>query len=141
MKKLFSALAILIFSISVSLGASFPKGSPKFHTDYNKAMKEAKSKNKPLLVVFSATWCPPCQANKKDVYPSKAVQRYHDNFVWVYLDTDKKKNADVASNFGVSGIPHIQFVSPKGKTIDKTVGGTTPKNFAKTLGKVLKKSK
>ncbi len=125
---------------AVAFGGSFPEGSPKFQTDYNAAMKMAKAKKKPLLVVFSATWCPPCQANKSKVYPSKAVQPYHDDFVWVYLDTDVKKNAAVAQNFGVSGIPHIQFVSPSGKKIDKAVGGTTPKRFAKKLGGVLKKS-
>jgi thioredoxin-like negative regulator of GroEL len=95
---------------------------------------------KPLVVVFSAPWCPPCQANKKTVYPNDQVKPYHDKFVWVYLDTDVKKNAAAAKQFSVSGIPHIEFVSKDGTSIDKKIGGTNPRSFAKTLKKVLRKA-
>ncbi len=140
MKKVLSTILALLAISATAFGAGFPKGSPKFHTDYNAAMKMAQEKKKPLLVVFSATWCPPCQANKRDVYPSSAVKPFHDDFVWVYLDTDVKKNVAIAQKFAVSGIPHIQFVNSNGKSIDQSVGGTSPKSFAKKLGKVLKKA-
>ena len=118
----------------------FPKGSPKFETKYKSALAEAKKTGKPVLLVFSATWCGPCQANKKNVYPSDAVKPYHDKFVWAYLDADEKANKKPMEEFGVSGIPHIQFLDKDGKSIDKVVGGSNPDAFAKKLEDVLAKA-
>jgi thiol:disulfide interchange protein len=125
---------------SLAAGHDFPDGSPKFETKYKSALAEAKKTGKPVIVVFSASWCGPCQANKKNVYPSDAVKPYHDKFVWAYLDTDEKANAKAAEEFGVSGIPHIQFLDKNGKSIDKQVGGTSPDAFAKKLEAVLAKA-
>ncbi len=141
-RKLIATLSAAALAVAFTAVASAkdPAGSPKFETRYNTALKKAKEEGKPLLVVFSASWCGPCQANKKNVYPSDAVKPYHDKFVWVYLDTDEKRNAKPAQEFKVNGIPHIQFVSPEGKALGKTVGGTTPDAFAKELEAILAKS-
>lgn len=137
----FVSTAIIAAAFTVSSQAKdFPEGSPKFVTDYPAAVAAAKKSGKPMLVVFSASWCPPCQANKKNVYPSDAVKRYHDKFIWAYLDTDIPANAEVAGKFKVSGIPHIQFLTKDGETLDKAIGGTSPQDFAKTLKNVLKKA-
>ncbi len=137
---LFTATIIAATLTVTSQAKDFPKGSPAFFTDYSKALAAAKKSGKPMLVVFSATWCPPCQANKKNVYPSANVKPYHDKFIWAYLDTDEKKNATVASKFKVSGIPHIEFLTKSGESLDKMMGGTSPTKFAKTLKGVLKKA-
>jgi thiol:disulfide interchange protein len=129
-----------LFFHSTSIAGDFPKGSPKFETKYKSALAEAKKSGKPLLVVFSATWCGPCQANKKNVYPSEAVQPYHDKFVWVYLDVDEAANKKVAEEFGVNGIPHIQFLDKSGKSLDKLVGGSKPEAFAKKLEEITEKA-
>jgi thiol:disulfide interchange protein len=121
-------------------GHDFPDGSPKFETKYKSALSEAKKTGKPVLLVFSATWCGPCQANKKNVYPSAAVKPYHDKFVWAYLDADEAANKKAMTEYGVNGIPHIQFLDKDGKSIDKMVGASTPEGFAKKLQEVLGKT-
>lgn len=135
-RSLLAILAVAITGMFVSrpsFAGDFPEGSPKFETSYKKALAAAAKDGKPVVVVFSASWCPPCQANKKKVYPSEAVKPYHDKFIWAYLDTDEEANAATAKEFGVSGIPHIQFVDKDGKALDKLIGGTTPEAFAKKL--------
>ena len=134
------ASAALLATFSTVASAKDPEGSPKFETRYSTALKKAKEENKPLLVVFSASWCGPCQANKKNVYPSDAVKPFHDKFVWVYLDTDEKRNEKPAKEFKVNGIPHIQFVDSNGKPLGQTIGGTTPDAFAKELAAILEKA-
>lgn len=104
-------------------------------------MTAAKKTGKPVILVFSAAWCPPCQAMKHDVYPSAAVKRLQDKFVWAYLDVDDERNESAASKYGVNGIPHIEFLNADGKEIDKQVGGTSPEAFARTLESVLAKAK
>ena len=137
------AIALTGFLAALGLHASadaFPEGSPKFETDYAKAQEEAKKSGKPMLLVFSATWCGPCQENKKKVYPSAEVKEYHDKFVWAYLDADVPANEKLMQQFKVEGIPHIQFTTKDGKAVDNMVGQTTPEDFVKVLKKALEKA-
>lgn len=136
--KFFAVAALAITSLS--LAADFPKGSPKFEHSLSDALAAAKTNGKPIVAVFSAVWCGPCQSMKKDVYPSPEVTAYHDKFNWAYLDTDDNSNEKDAKKYGVSGIPHIQFLNAQGKPIDKQVGSSPAADFAKTLEGVLKKA-
>ncbi len=140
MKKfmfVFTALAVA----TTLLAGDFPKGSPKFVESHRKAMSTAQKEGKPVVLVFTASWCPPCQVMKKSVYPSDAVKQYHDKFVWAYLDVDDKDNKTTAGQYGVNGIPHIEFVDAEGKSlVQKQVGSTSPENFAKKLADALAKT-
>lgn len=137
-----TALLGFILGLPTATGAAdFPAGSPKFAKSYAEAAKLAKESGKPLLLIFSAEWCGPCQRNLNEVYPSAAVKPYHDDFVWAYLDVDVKSNAEAAEAFGVGGIPHTQFVNAEGtKSLDQVIGSSSPKAFAKTLKKVAAKA-
>jgi len=135
-----ASLVALIAASSMAFAGDFPKGSPKFESKLSKALEEAKTENKPVIAVFSAIWCPPCQMMKKNVYPSKEIEAYHDKFVWAYIDTDEESNAADAAKYKVSGIPHIQFISSTGEAIDQQIGASSAEAFAKTLDGVLKKA-
>lgn len=139
MKKV--TLLALAAATGLALADGFPKGSPAFKTSGTEALSAAKESGKPLILVFSAAWCAPCQAMKHDVYPSAAVKAFHDQFVWAYLDVDDPRNEPAAGKYGVSSIPHIQFLDASGKPLDKQIGGTSPAAFAKTLKEVLAKAK
>ena len=117
--------------------ADFPEGSPKFLTSYAAASAEAKKTGKPMVVVLSATWCAPCQVNKKKVYPSEEVKPFHDKFVWAYLDADKDENQKLLKEYGANGIPYIRFVSKDGKSLGSVEGQTKPADFAKKLAAAL----
>lgn len=139
MKKILT-LILVAFS-TAAFASDFPEGSPKFKTSAISAMNAAKKEGKPVILVFSASWCPPCQAMKKDVYPSEAVKAYHDKFIWAYLDVDDASNTRAAEKAGVDGIPHIQFLNAQGKEVSKQVGSNSATAFAKTLEGVLAKAK
>jgi thiol:disulfide interchange protein len=140
MKTLTTLLAVAFVASGAAFSADFPKGSPKFKTTLGAATSEAKKDNKPVIAIFSAVWCGPCQTMKRDVYPSDAVKAYHDKFVWAYLDADSSSNQASMKKFGVSGIPHIEFLDSAGKSVGKQVGSTSPDAFAKTLEAMLKKA-
>ena len=138
MKKLI-ALTLAIVTLPL-LAADFPKGSPKFEHSYKTVATASEKSGKPIVLVFSAVWCGPCQQMKKEVYPSDAVKAFNDKFEWAYLDADEESNAAVMKKFKVEGIPHIQFLSKNGKDIGSQVGSTSAEDFANTLEKTLKKA-
>ncbi len=138
MKKLLALLSALL--LLPAMASDFPEGSPKFGTDYNAALETAKKEGKPAILVFSASWCGPCQTMKKTVYPSKEVAALHDKFVWAYLDTDLEANGAAAKKYGVEGIPHIQFLDSEGKDLGNQMGTAPAAEFAGILEKVLKKA-
>ena len=139
MKKLMLLLTALAV-VTPAFADNFPTGSPKFEKSYRSALSDAKKTGKPVVLVFSASWCPPCQTMKKEVYPSAVVKEYHDKFIWAYLDVDDNDNEKASKEFGVSGIPHVQFLDASGKSVDKQVGSTSPEAFAGKLAAVLKKA-
>lgn len=140
MKKALLSLASVFLAAACLHASDFPEGSPKFSTKYEEVLKAAKDNGKPAIVVFSASWCGPCQAMKKDVYPSAAVKPLQDKFNWSYLDIDVEPNGKLSDEYKVEGIPHILFIDSKGKVIDRQEGGSTPEEFSKKLAEVLKKA-
>jgi len=142
--SLFSTLAVLAALVVYSTAApkaDFPAGSPAFKTSLRSALTEAKKDGKPVIAIYSASWCGPCQDMKHKVYPSAQVKPFHDKFVWAYLDADDESaNGADMKKFGVEGIPHIEFLNASGKSVDKQVGSSSPDEFAAKLKGVLKKA-
>jgi thioredoxin-like negative regulator of GroEL len=138
MKRILSLALIAVAAATLALAGDFPEGSPAFATDFKKVAQEAESSGKPVVLVFSATWCPPCQLMKKDVYPAAEVKALHDKFLWAYIDVDQ--NPKLAGTMGVRGIPDVRFLSSKGKELGSQVGMTSAADFAHTLEGMLKKA-
>jgi thioredoxin len=71
----------------------------------------------PVVVDFTAVWCPPCQMM------APVVERLADEFAGKVkigkLDTDA--NPEIAIRYGVSGIPTLGLFR-SGKLIDRLVG-------------------
>lgn len=133
-----AGLCALPFTASAG---DFPKGSPKFATSMRKVLSLQKETGKPAIVIFSASWCGPCQTMKKNIYPSDAVKPYHDKFIWAYLDTDDQTNKKASEKYSVNGIPHIEFLDAAGESIGQQVGGSAkPEDFAKKLEDILAKA-
>lgn len=77
--------------------------------------------DKPVLVDFWATWCPPCRQMGPIV--DELADDYADKAVVCKLDVDE--NPSTAQTYGVSSIP--TFIIFKGGDIVKTLTGGRPK--------------
>ncbi|MEX2577627.1 MAG: thioredoxin family protein [Verrucomicrobiales bacterium] len=134
-----AALSALLLAVSLSwpTPSRAEKAGPEFEDNFETAREAAEEAGKPLIVIFSASWCAPCQQMKSSVYPSEEVQPYHESFVWAYLDADKEENRPLMAQFGVSGIPHITFFRADGSAIGQFAGAVDPLQFTKILTKVL----
>lgn len=124
------AAAVLVGLGAVAVGGYFflsggsNGGLPSaFHgSDFHAALDKAKSEGKPLVVNFSATWCPPCREMKSSVWTSSKVSSWvKENAVAVYIDVDQ--SGGIAQHYGVRGLPTMIVLDKNGKEQGRISGG------------------
>ncbi|NDV61318.1 thioredoxin family protein [Puniceicoccales bacterium CK1056] len=102
-------------------------------TDFDKAMSQAKEKNKVILVEFHGSdWCPPCIKLNNEVLSTKAFKDLaDDSLVLVDADFPRKSklpeaqqahNDALAKKYGVQYFPTVLLISTEGEVLDKMVG-------------------
>jgi thiol:disulfide interchange protein len=136
---------IIVVLASVALFASVAlaqkggnHGPIPWMTSFDKAKKTAAKQKKPMLVDFSATWCPPCQEMKKTTWTDKAVVQRAQRFVPVLIDIDKeRKRTDDAK---VSAVPTVVFYSPSGRELLRAEGYRDPKAMLDLMAQAEKKA-
>lgn len=100
-----------------------PASSIAWRSDFDAALAEARRTGRPVLVDFTASWCPPCIAMKHEVWPDPEVERaVADGYVPVAVDIDR--NTAVADRFGVDAIPTVFVVDASGQIVRR--GGFMP---------------
>lgn len=65
---------------------------------------------KPDLLIFSATWCGPCQQLKKTI---EANPQLVDAYEVYLIDVDEEK--EMAQQYGVKSLPTLIILQPNGK--------------------------
>jgi thiol:disulfide interchange protein len=86
--------------------------------DYAAALQEGKTSGKPILIDFSASWCPPCQRMKQTAWPdNRVVQLASSSYVALGLDVDDASAKAPADKYGITEIPAILIVDSDGKVL------------------------
>jgi len=105
----------------VPAGVVIPAGMPNdvwFHENVLKS-------DVPVLVDFTATWCPPCQMMKPFVH--KIGETYGSRLKVVEVDVDE--HPYLANHFQVTGIPRLMVIKG-GKIEADEVGGCSYEEIA-----------
>ena len=91
--------------------------------------KEVIKSDKPVLVDFNATWCPPCQA----LHPIlEEMAEESDDYKIVSIDIDDEDA--LAEQYEVSSIPCL-VVFKDGEEVDRKIGLQPKKRLIKMLEK------
>jgi thioredoxin 1 len=85
-----------------------------------------------VVVDFFATWCGPCKALAPAI--EKLAQDFAGQANVYKIDTDK--GGDIASGFGIRGVPTIIFFKD-GKEANRIVGSAPYEKLAATLKAIL----
>ncbi len=110
----------------------------KWHTNYDKAVKEASTKKQPILLFFHGSdWCPPCIQMQKEVFANKDFIAFASDKI-VFLDIDfpynnpltaqqLKHNMNVKLKFGLpkefkEGFPQVIIIDAAGKVLYQEKG-------------------
>lgn len=108
-------------------------------------MATAEQADRPMLLMFTADWCGPCQSLKREVIHTPAVkQAIEAGFVPVMIDlTDQSAdnpNMPAAQRYNVRGIPTLILADAEGNPLPGTLTypnrtyPRTPEGFVDWLG-------
>ena len=75
-------------------------------TDYRTAFDRAMKGDKPLLVLVTADWCPPCQKMKQTTIPSLISDDQFRNFNFATVDLDRD-TIDARNLIGNGTVPQL----------------------------------
>jgi thioredoxin-related protein len=133
-------LFISIFVPTIIFGAT-DTGGIKFvnNKSWAQVKAQAKSEMKYIFVDCFATWCGPCKAMDKDVYPDKRLgQLFKDKYIAVKIQMDETKNdnsfvrawrgdaRNLVTQYKVAAYPTFLFFNPQGDLVMKDQGYKGP---------------
>lgn len=119
--------------------AEAPKGAKvKWHSNLRAAQKLAVQQDKPILIVFGATWCPPCRKLESETFTDKkTIAMIEREFIPVHLDYDKEPK--IVKILEVERLPCTIVLSADADLLHHSEGYAAPKDFQAKLALALEK--
>lgn len=100
------------------LPAISPDRLPAWRTDYKAALAEARASGKPILVDFTADWCPPCRVMEREVWPDERLrQALKDNAIPLKLDVDVESTNTLVQSRRIRSIPTVLLLDAEGNEV------------------------
>jgi thioredoxin-related protein len=100
-------------------------------SDLTNSLKTAHEKQRPVLLAFTAPWCPYCRMMESKVFNDKPVDELLNQFERISVNIDH--NAELAAQHAVSGIPAFVILDSEGEETAKTSGYMEADAFARWL--------
>lgn len=118
MKTLFLTIIILCFTLSAKTQIQIFKGTLK------DAFEKAKTEDKNILIMISATWCGPCQSTAKNILPLEEVGKYvNKRYIFMHCETNIADPDSLVSTYKIDGYPSFLFLDEHGKELAQSGGG------------------
>ena len=131
-------------SIAGTLLADLPRAAThsaskvKWQPNLKSAQKLAIQQDKPIMIVFGATWCGPCRRLDSETLSDKqTVAMIEREFIPVHLDFDKDNK--IAKILEVERVPSIVILTPDADLLHRSVGYVDPREFQAKLTSALEK--
>ena len=123
-------LWILLLSSSL-----FASSAIQWYDDFDEASMEAKKTHKPIIVMFTTSWCGVCNMMKEKVFTDQEIiKKQSENFISLMYD---KEFDDFPKRFDVFGTPTFYFLDSNAKELDIKIGGSNLMGWNKELDKRL----
>lgn len=107
-----------------------------WETSFDAAAAKSNDTRKPILIDFTADWCPPCQFMKYDVFLDQSVQTtLQDKVIPLRADvTSQGSNGmALARQYDVQATPTLLVVDAQGNILARQVGAMSARDFKSWL--------
>lgn len=127
---MFKLLCFAFFPLAVTA-----QGIQFEHNTWAETLAKAKVEKKIIFVDAYTSWCGPCKAMARDVFPVADVGTfYNTHFLNVKMDMEKGEGIDLSNQYKVWAYPTLLFVDGDGKMVHRSTGFHEVEAFL-TLGK------
>ena len=118
-------------------GAAEPTSPlPPWRSDVPAALAEAAQAKRPVLLRFTAGWCPPCKEMERKVWPDATIQKALAPVIAIKVDADDPALSHLYQTHGVSGIPALVLLDASGKEIGRREGYQSPEQVTEFLASI-----
>jgi thiol-disulfide isomerase/thioredoxin len=122
-----AALVMAAWSAAAATVADLPSRNVAWlvaaaDADIDRAFVQAKAQNKPLLLYWGASWCPPCNQLKATLFNRQDFAALSRHFVAVFVDGDKPAAQKLGARFKVSGYPTMVLFTPDARELTRLPG-------------------
>lgn len=119
LKKRWAYLVIIGTLIAMPALVNSDSGDTIAWLSYEKAQKMRPDRK--FFVYFNADWCGFCRNLEKTTFKDPRITAYiNRNFTPVRVNIDREKQ--IATQYGVSGVPDLRFISAEGEAIARWPG-------------------
>lgn len=118
---------------AINRGKTETIGKTLWYTEQNtfdEVLAIAKKENKPVLAVFSATWCGPCQKVKKEVFASDGFQEVANKAILLYIEQTEPKATELIMKNKVQVYPTFKLFANTGKLLHTGYFGLPERSVA-----------
>lgn len=114
------------FLILILSGTSFflkAQGIVFTDTSWSALLQMAREQNKPVFIDAYTTWCGPCKAMARQVFPDSAVGAFYNaSFINAKLDMEKGEGPMIGERYKVGCYPSYLFIDSAGNLLHRSAG-------------------
>jgi len=127
-----TTVVLIARSRSAGVRAGDGNGLVAWQNDVTAAREQSARDGKPVLLYFTADWCPPCQRMKSSTWvDSRVADAVKSKYIPVMVDIDAQ--GPVAQEFGVRSIPRVEILLGNGDRKLVTEGYLSPEEMVGAL--------
>ena len=117
----------LLIMFVMGMGLLFPQkkqitiGETKWYTEQNtfeEVVAIAQKEKKPILAMFSATWCKPCQNLKKEVLSSGDFKKVADETLLLYIEQTVPEGMEYCKKNNIRAFPTVKLFNSEGVLLE-----------------------